>query len=278
MGKSINLSRRDFLAGGVGAAGLVALAGCSSGSSSSSDTGSSGSSASTASGTTYKIATDTTFAPFEYANADGEYEGIDIDLLAAIAEDQGFDYELDPVGFDAALQAVQSGQDDGVIAGMSITDERKEIFDFSDPYYDSTVCCAAAAGGDIQSLDDLNGQNVAVKNGTMSQSWAQSIADQYGFTMTTFDTSDVMYQDVTAGNSAACFEDTPVMSYAISTGSVDLEIIETVDEDSEYATPYGFAVLKGENGELLDMFNAGLADIKDDGTYQDIIDKYVTEA
>ena len=119
--------------------------------------------------TTYKIVTDTTFAPFEFAEADGTYVGIDIELLDAIAKDQGFEYTIDPVGFDAALQNVQVGQADGVIAGMSITDARKEVFDFSDPYYDSTVCCAAIADGDIKSLDDLKGANVAVKNGTQSQ-------------------------------------------------------------------------------------------------------------
>ncbi len=224
---------------------------------------------------TYKIATDTTFAPFEYQNADGEYEGIDVDILAAVAEDQGFEYELDPLGFDAALQAVQSGQADAVIAGMSITDERKQTFDFSDAYYDSTVCCAVSSSSKIASLDDLKGKKVATKTGTQSAAWAESIADQYGFEVTTFDTSDVMYQDVTAGNSAACFEDTPVMSYAISTGSVDLKIINTVDSDSEFATPYGFAVKKGENAELIEKFNTGLANIKANGKYDEIVSKYV---
>ena len=225
--------------------------------------------------TSYKIVTDTTFAPFEYAESDGTYVGIDVDLLAAIAQDQGFEYTIDPVGFDAALQNVQVGQADGVIAGMSITDARKEVFDFSDPYYDSTVCCAAIADGDIKSLDDLKGANVAVKNGTQSQAWAESIADQYGFTMTVFDSSDVMYQDVLAGNTVACFEDTPTMSYAIDDAGLNLEIVSIVDETSEFATPYGFAVAKDQNAELLEKFNAGLADIKADGTYQTIIDKYV---
>lgn len=230
---------------------------------------------SSASGTTYIIATDTAFAPFEFANASGDYEGIDIDLLDAIAKDQGFKYELQPLGFDAALQAVQAGQADGVIAGMSITDERKKVFDFSESYYDSTVCAAALASGNYKSLDDLKDQTVAVKKGTQSESWANSIASEYGFTTVQFDSSDVMYQDVTAGNSAACFEDTPVMGYAISTGNVDLSIIDEVDSSSEYATPYGFAVNKGQNAELLEMFNAGLANIKADGTYDKIVAKYV---
>ncbi len=257
------------LSGVLLAASLVACGGSQSASSTSSD-----STTKEASGTVYKIVTDTTFAPFEYAEADGTYVGIDVDLLAAVAEDQGFQYELNPVGFDAALQNVQAGQADGVIAGMSITDERKEVFDFSEPYYDSTVC-AAAAKEDIKSLDDLKGKNVAVKNGTMSQSWAQSIADKYGFTMTTFADSATMYQDVMAGNSAACFEDTPVMSYAISTGSVKLNIIGEADASSEFATPYGFAVAKGSNAELLEKFNKGLANIKSSGKYDEIVNKYV---
>lgn len=226
----------------------------------------------------YTIATDTAFAPFEYAEADGTYTGIDIELLDAIAEDQGFEYELNPVGFDAALQNVQAGQADGVIAGMSITEERAEVFDFSDPYFDSTVCVAVPITSNIKSLEDLMDKNVAVKNGTMSQAWAESIAEEYGFTMTTFDSSDVMYQDVEAGNSAACFEDTPVMGYAIRTGAVDLTTIAEAAADSEYATPYGFAVNKGDNAELLKMFNDGLANIKADGTYDKIVDSYLKPA
>ncbi len=253
------------------AASLVACGGSNSESTSTTSTDS----GSSESAKVYTIATDTAFAPFEYAEADGTYVGIDIELLDAIAKDQGFEYELNPVGFDAALQNVQAGQADGVIAGMSITEERKEVFDFSDPYYDSTVCAAVKDGSDIKSLDDLKDKNVAVKNGTMSQAWAESIADKYGFTMTTFDSSDVMYQDVEAGNSVACFEDTPVMSYAINTGSVKLSIIAEAASDGEYATPYGFAVSKGSNAELLKMFNDGLANILKNGTYDEIIAKYI---
>lgn len=231
--------------------------------------------------TKYTIATDMTFAPFEYADASGTYVGIDMEILDAIAKDQGFEYELNPVGFDAALQNVQAGQADGVIAGMSITDQRKEVFDFSDPYYDSTVCCAVNAKDNIKSMDDLKGKNVAVKNGTQSQAWAESIKDQYGFTTSVFDDSATMYEEV-GGNSVACFEDTPVMSYAISQyaetdgkDGKDFVIIDEAAADSEFATPYGFAVAKGQNAELLKMFNDGLANIKADGTYDTIVNKYV---
>ncbi|MBR1829499.1 MAG: transporter substrate-binding domain-containing protein [Atopobiaceae bacterium] len=109
----------------------------------------------------------------------------------------------------------------------------------------------------------------------MSEAWAESLKDQYGFTTVQFDTSDVMYQDVIAGNTAACFEDTPVMSYAISTGNVALTIVAEAASDSEYATPYGFAVNKGDNAELLAAFDAGLANIKANGTYDKIVGTYV---
>lgn len=221
-------------------------------------------------GKKYVIATDTVFAPFEFTNADGDFVGIDVEILDAIAKDQGFEYELQSLGFDAALVAVQSGQADGVIAGMSITDERKETFDFSEPYYDADVTMAVAVGSSIASYDDLNGQTVAVKTGTNGSDYAKSIADQYGFTITEFKDSPTMYQDVITGNTVACFEDYPVMAYNVQQGAG----MEIPDGMTAAGSSYGFAVARGENAELLQMFNDGLANIKENGTYQEIIDKY----
>ena len=119
-----------------------------------------------ASGKVYKIATDTTFAPFEFENDKGEMVGIDLDLLKAIAEDQGFEYELVVAGFSAATTGLEAGEYDAVIAGMSITDARKEKYDFSDPYYDSGVGMAVNADSDITSYEDLKGKTVAAKIGT----------------------------------------------------------------------------------------------------------------
>ncbi len=219
---------------------------------------------------TYVIATDTAFPPFEFTNADGEFVGIDVDIINAIAEDQGFNVRIDSLGFDAALAAVQSGQADGVIAGMSITEERKEKFDFSDPYYTAEVTMAVAQGSDIKSYEDLNGTTVAVKTGTNGADYAKSIADQYGFTVKEFKDSPTMYQDVIAGNTAACFEDYPVMAYNVKQGA-GLEIPEGT---LAAGTDYGFAVSKGENAELLEAFQTGLANIKANGKYQEIVDNY----
>ena len=222
---------------------------------------------------TYVIATDTTFAPFEFQNDAGEYVGVDMDLLAAIAEDQGFKYDLQYLGFDAAVQALESGQADGVIAGMSITPERQKKFDFSDPYFDSGVVMGIAEdNNDIKSYEDLKGKKVAVKRGTEGYDFAESIKDQYGFETVVFDTYDAMCMDVKVGNSVACFEDYPVLGYGITQGN-GLKMVT----DKEQGSSYGFAVGKGENAELLKMFNTGLANLKENGKYQEILDTYIQE-
>lgn len=222
------------------------------------------------SGKVFEIATDTTFAPFEFQDKDGNYVGIDMDIIKAIAEDQGFQVKINPLGFDAALAALEAGQADGVIAGASIKEERKVKFEFSDPYYTAEVTMAVAKGSNIKEYKDLEGKNVAVKNGTTGADFAKSIQDKYGFTISTFDKSDLMYQDVLSGNSVACFEDYPVMAYGIQQG-LELQLVDGIRET---ATDYGFVVKKGENAELLAMFNKGLKNIKDNGKFDEIVDRY----
>ncbi len=226
--------------------------------------------ADTTEGKTYVIATDTTFAPFEFENDNGEMVGIDLDLLAAIAEDQGFTYELQVLGFSAAVTALEAGEVDAVIAGMSITDERAEKYDFSEPYYDSGVGMAVAADSEIASYEDLAGLQVAAKIGTEGCTFAESIADEYGFTIIQFEDSASMYQDVLSGTSAACFDDYPVLGYEIARGTA-LKLPLTMEKGSSY----GFATLKGEAPELVEMFNAGLANLKESGKYDEILNTYV---
>ena len=218
----------------------------------------------------YQIATDITFKPFEFENENGEMVGIDLDLLKAIAEDQGFTYELKVVGFNAAVMAMETGAADAVIAGMSITPEREELYDFSDPYFESGVGCAVLSTSEATDYSDFAGMQVAAKTGTEGCKFAESIAEEYGFTVVQFDTSAMMYQDVMAGNSVACFEDYPVMGYEISQG-MDLKLLDKL----ESANNYGIAVMKGQNAELIEMINAGLANLKESGKYDEIIDTYI---
>jgi len=219
------------------------------------------------------IATDTVFKPFEYTNENNEFVGIDVDILAAIAEDQGFTYELQSLGWDAALAAVQAGQADGLIAGATIKQERIDSgWIFSDGYYDATQTFVVKKDSEIASFEDLSGKNVAVKNGTAGMDFANSLKDEYGFTVTVFEDSPTMYQDVILGNSVACVEDTPIMAASIKEGGLDLEIPEGMESES---APYGFAIMNKDNQALLDAFNAGLANIKANGKYQEILDKYL---
>ncbi|SCW31196.1 amino acid ABC transporter substrate-binding protein, PAAT family /amino acid ABC transporter membrane protein, PAAT family [Streptococcus equinus] len=219
---------------------------------------------------TYKIVMDSSFAPFEYQNDSGKYEGIDVDLIKAIAEQQGFNIELSNPGFDAALNAVQAGQADAVIAGMSITDARKEIFDFSDPYYTSNILLAVKKGSSVKSYEDLNGMTVGAKNGTASYTWLSEHADQYGYSLRAFDEASTMYDSLNSGSIDALMDDEAVLRYAIKQGRK----FET-PIDGEKSGEYGFAVNKGANPELLEMFNNGLAAFVKSGKYDKIVNKYL---
>lgn len=227
----------------------------------------------TTDGKVWVIATDTVFKPFEYTDASGNFVGIDVDIVAAIAEDQGFQYELKSLGWDSAIAACQSGQADGMIAGASITDERKSSgWIFSDGYYNATQSMTVAESSDITGCGDLSGKTVAVKTGTQGAAYAESLKEEYGFDITYFEDSPTMYQAVTGGQAVACFEDTPIMAASIKEGGLALKIVEGSENDG---APYGFAVFSSEKQELIDMFNAGLANIKANGKYDEIIAKYL---
>ena len=226
-----------------------------------------------AGGKVWIVATDTVFRPFEYTNEKNQFVGIDVDLLAAIAEDQGFKYELQSLGWDAGVAAVQVGQADALIAGATIKQSRIDSgWIFSEGYYNATQTFVVAKDSKIASFEDLKGKNVAVKNGTAGADFANSLKAKYGFTVTVFEDSPTMYQDVINGNSAACCEDTPIMADNIKTAGLALKIPAGMESDG---APYGFAIMDKKNQELLDMFNAGLKNIKANGRYQQILDKYL---
>ncbi|MBO0422500.1 amino acid ABC transporter substrate-binding protein/permease [Enterococcus plantarum] len=221
---------------------------------------------------TYNIGTDLTFAPFEFQDSNGEYVGIDVDLLHAIADDQDFKVNLKPLGFDSAIQAVQSKQVDGMIAGMGITDERKKSFDFSDPYFDSGLQMAVKKGNDkIKGYEDLKGKTVAAKVGTESATFLEKNQEKYGYTIKNFDDATGLYQALENGEADAIFDDYPVLGYAITNGQ-KLQLVGK----KETGSSYGFAVKKGQNKELIEKFNAGLKELKSSGKYDEIVGKYIS--
>ncbi|MBT2581388.1 transporter substrate-binding domain-containing protein [Planococcus sp. ISL-109] len=226
-----------------------------------------------AEGETYRVGIDTTYPPFEFEEG-GEYKGIDIDLINAIAENQGFEIDFNPMDFGGIIPALQAGQLDIAIAGMSITDERKEVVDFSDPYFDAGLSLVVAEdNNDITSLEDLEGKTVAVKSGTTGAQFARDNQDEYGYEVAQFEDSPSMFQEISNGNAEVLLEDYPVIAYAIAESGLALKTVgERLTGDQ-----YGIAVLKGENAEVLEKINAGLQELRDSGEYDEILNEYIAE-
>ena len=273
MKKYVALGMAAMMALFLAACGGAASSTAASSAAASSEAASSEAAAAETTGKTWVIATDTVFKPFEYTDASGNFVGIDVDILAAIAEDQGFEYELNSLGWDAAIAACQAGQADGMIAGASITEERKAAgWTFSDGYYTATQSMTVAEDSDIAGFEDLSGKDVAVKIGTQGAAYAESLKDEYGFNIVSFEDSPTMYQAVLGGQCVACFEDTPIMQASIKDNGLALKVLEnTANEGGDY----GFAIFNTDNQELLDMFNAGLANIKANGKYDEILAAYL---
>lgn len=222
---------------------------------------------------TYVIGTDVTYPPFEFANQKNRYVGIDIDLMKAVAQQEGFHVIIKPLALNSAIQALESGQIDGLIAGLTITPERRLKFDFSTPYYKTGTIMAVAKGSPIHGLKQLHGQRVAVKTGSAGAAYANRIKQRYGFKTVTYDDSDNMYQDVVTGNSAACFEDQPVMQYSIQQG-MKLKIVTSPTDNGDY----GFAVKRGQNQVLLKAFNRGYHKLRQNGQFAAIQQRYLGKA
>ena len=219
----------------------------------------------------YKVGVDNTYPPFEFTQ-NGKLVGIDVDLINAIAKDQDFNIEIEQMDFSGIIPAMQAKMLDIGMGGMSITDKRKETVDFSDPYFAAGVSLVVADNNqNINSLDDLSGKKVVVKNGTVGAAFANSHNDEYGYSIIQVSDSASMFQEVTNGTADALMEDYPVISYAIATGGLKLKTVgERLTGDN-----YGISVLKGANDELLEKINDGLANLKENGEYEKIIATYL---
>ena len=225
-----------------------------------------------ADGKVYKVAIDQAFAPFSILQDDGSYIGIDLDVIQAIADAEGFEVEIMPMDFSGIIPALVSGTIDAGMGCMTITEERKESVDFSDPYYEDGQALVTRADDTIETLEDLEGRTLAIKEGTMGAMWGEDNAEKYGFEIATLPDSASIAMAVNNGQADAMIDDFPVVSYKIKIGEMEgLKVaVDTIDEVGEI----GISVKKGENQELLEMINAGLAKIKEDGTYDEILAKY----
>ena len=218
----------------------------------------------------YIIAVDLIYPPFSYKEND-QNVGIDVDLMKAVAKQEGFEVEIKPMDFGGIIPAIQSGQLDGAIAGANITEERKKVVDFSEPYYDAGLVAVVNKNNtNIKTAKDLEGKNIAVKNGTAGARYAD--ANLKGkVQIRVYEDTTSMLKAVENNQADAAFEDYPVIAYTLKiTPDAKLKIgTDKLTDDKN-----GFMVKKGTNKELLEKFNRGLKTLRENGEYQKIIDKY----
>jgi len=212
------------------------------------------------------VATDTAFVPFEFKQ-DGEYTGFDIDMWNAIAEELELEYELRPMDFSGIIPALQTGQVDVALAGITIKPEREEVIDFSDGYYDSGFRLMVPADSDITTWDDLAGKTLAVKTGTSASDWAEeNLPDTE---LRKFPNIDNAYLELRTGRVDAAMHDTPNVLYYIATaGGGDVKAVG----DQQMAHQYGIGFPKGS--ELVGPVNEALAKMREDGRYDAIYSKW----
>lgn len=212
------------------------------------------------------VATDTAFVPFEFKDGD-HYTGFDIDMWDAIAKEIGVTYELRPMDFAGIIPALQTGQVDVALAGITIKPERQQVIDFSDGYYDSGLMLMVPTDSDIASFEDLKGKTLAVKTGTSSSDYAE---ENFKDTeLRKFPNIDNAYLELRTGGVDAAMHDTPNVLYYINTAGGGA--VKAVGEQM-MAHQYGIGFPKGS--ELVAKVNAALADMKADGRYDAIYEKW----
>ena len=224
------------------------------------------------SGEVYTVATEPTFPPFDTTDEDNNIVGFDMDLMNAIAEDQGFSVEFVSYNFDGLIPALQSGNADIVAAGMWASDERKAEVDFSETYFDSGVVLAVADDNNIiNSVDDLTSDmKVAYQVGTSSMDVAQQLEEEGKIAEAVgFDKVNDAVQAVHTKSVDALLNDKPV---TLEYMNQQPDIIKIVGENVTTES-YGIAVKKG-NTELLDKINAGLKNVQEDGTFDELLEKW----
>ena len=270
------ISRRSFMAAAAVSVAALAMTACGGSASSASSVASSAASSEAVSSSAAELttvetgkltmATNATFPPYEMTADSGEIEGIDVDTAKAIAEKLGLELQIDDMDFDAALLSVQQGKADIVMAGVTVTDERKAVMDFSDSYATGIQSIIVPNGSDIASPDDLAGKKIGTQRGTTGYIYC---SDDFG------DDAVVAYDDgltaVQALNNgqvdAVVIDNAPAQEYVAA--NPGLVILDTSYAEEDYA----IGMAKGS--ALEDAVNAALEELKADGTLQSIVDKYI---
>ena len=213
------------------------------------------------------MATNAAFPPYEMTTDAGEFEGIDIETAQAIADKLGLELQIDDMDFDAALLSVQQGKADIVMAGVTVTDERKAVMDFSDSYATGIQSIIVPEGSDIASPDDLAGKKIGTQRGTTGYIYC---TDDFGEdAVVAYDNGLTAVQALNNGQvDAVVIDNAPAKEYVAA--NPGLAILDTSYAEEDYA----IGMAKGSS--LEDAVNAALEELKADGTLQSIVDKYIT--
>ena len=224
----------------------------------------------------YKVGTEPTFPPFDTTDEDQNIVGLDMDIIKAIGEDQGFEVEFENLSFDGLIPALKAGNIDIVAAGMNKDDpERQEQVDFSDAYYESQLFVAVTVDNDsITGIDSLTpDMKVAAQTGTTGAEKVKELAEEGKIKEAVIlDGLDTCMMQLINGDVSAVINDKPVTEAYMKKQPDKIKMVG----EALNAENYGFAVQKG-NQELLDMINEGLANIKADGTFDELVDKWFNQ-
>ena len=219
------------------------------------------------------MSTNASFPPYEMVADDGSFEGIDIEVAGAIAQKLGLELQVDDMGFDACLQAAQTGKSDIVMAGVTVTEERQAVMDFSNTYANGVQVVIVKEGSPIQTVDDLaNANMIGCQMGTTGYIYCSDTPENGGFGedhVTPYDDGAAAVQALMNGQiDAVVIDNMPAQSYVAANPGLKILDGEFTNED------YAIGVAKG-NTALLDAVNGALAELTADGTIQSIIEKYI---
>lgn len=219
-----------------------------------------------------RVGSETTFPPFEFTEGD-KYVGFDVDLSEAIAKKLGMKMEFKSMGFDALIPAVQSGDIDMIAAGINATPEREKALDFSDVYFDKGgfITVVRKDNTTIHNMDELAGKTVGVQIGTVPADMAKAIPNT---TVKEMDSNSNIFMELKAGTIDGAIIDNAVAMYYLKQGAdKDLKL---VGEPTQ--SPGTVLGVKKGNTELQQAINKALKELKEDGTYQKIYDKWFGDA
>ena len=219
------------------------------------------------------MSTNASFPPYEMVADDGSFEGIDVEVAGAIAKKLGLELQVDDMGFDAALQAAQTGKSDMVMAGVTVTEERQAVMDFSNSYANGVQVVIVKEGSPIQTVDDLaNANMIGCQMGTTGYTFCSDTPENGGFGedhVTPYDDGAAAVQALMNGQiDAVVIDNKPAQEYVAANPGLKILDGDFTNED------YAIGVAKG-NTALLDAINGALKELIDDGTVQSIIDKYI---